>query len=578
MKKIVFWLIIAHAQLALGSAAPSKPTTATAATATSAEAIAVDPTLGATTPTEASTTRTRRAFAKTASHRRVPLLLIGPPVILEEPTASTEPQKSSKIDEIIAEQKRASDAQKDAATQIKPLTPFIVRPASLNGDKRGSIKPKAAAPIFDITDYLRKENPNLEALTTLEKSMTIDYNQRDPKTGETALMIAADKINLELAGYLINTKKVALNEQDNDRNTALHHILKAIIKLKTKKSPRTEAISASAHATAATACESNPAKTIAPSKIVSAQEAELEKARALAQMLIKKIDTIGTDSENKVKKGYGLTLENSKNEAPWDLVTNDNEDNFLITVLVNTQGIRSQHTRESFAVGHDPDSSDDEDNGNKPQQKKIVEKPRKGSAAASAATALATPKISIFKAAEIGDLDTIKIYQTVLKANLNAANNGTEAKTILMIAAENGKRPVVEYLIAQKGKINLLEQDIHGDTALHLALRSEKGLDIVPILINAMTNLEIENKKGDRPLHVAAQTANVSAAELLIGKFVLRKPKNKQQLTPLVIARQKKSDLDITTSLGMALPIAKQAKEMVEYLEGMEAAELIQKK
>lgn len=95
---------------------------------------------------------------------------------------------------------------------------------------------------------------------------------------------------------------------------------------------------------------------------------------------------------------------------------------------------------------------------------------------------------------------------------------GTKYKeTPLHVAARKNMKSVVPFLLKHDAPINA--QDLYGNTALHLA--ASKGYnEVVRILIdNQEIQLNISNKEGLTPLHLAVESGFIYTVE--VGSNVL---------------------------------------------------------
>jgi ankyrin repeat protein len=78
--------------------------------------------------------------------------------------------------------------------------------------------------------------------------------------------------------------------------------------------------------------------------------------------------------------------------------------------------------------------------------------------------------------------------------------------------------------------VNINEQNESGDTALHLAVRSDND-DLVEILLNAEANVNIQNNDGDTALHLAAFGNYIIIAEKIMAHGANLTIKNNKNLT-----------------------------------------------
>lgn len=141
---------------------------------------------------------------------------------------------------------------------------------------------------------------------------------------------------------------------------------------------------------------------------------------------------------------------------------------------------------------------------------------------------------------------------------------------LLMIAAQNGNSKVINYLLSKK--INLQSVDKFGVSALGYAIGNEqikvaqeliekgisldsacsedqKNILICAIEVNSTSLVQMiisknkklihmQDKAGNTPLHIAAETSTSSILEILIKAGADLKAKNKKGETPYDLAKQ----------------------------------------
>jgi ankyrin repeat protein len=100
--------------------------------------------------------------------------------------------------------------------------------------------------------------------------------------------------------------------------------------------------------------------------------------------------------------------------------------------------------------------------------------------------------ISIFEACRRGDLEVVKEYIEVEKIDINIIENNNY--TPLILAADNNRIDVVEYLIEKGADINY--QDIYDRTALQYATLRE-NINIVKVLIESNANWNLKDNLGN---------------------------------------------------------------------------------
>lgn len=92
-------------------------------------------------------------------------------------------------------------------------------------------------------------------------------------------------------------------------------------------------------------------------------------------------------------------------------------------------------------------------------------------------------------------------------------------ETLLMIAAEAGKKNIVELLIATKAKLDTRDQfnfhDGGGQTALHRAV-ANRHAEIVQVLLSSGAKVDVADKSARTALELAVENNDLAIAELLL--------------------------------------------------------------
>lgn len=91
------------------------------------------------------------------------------------------------------------------------------------------------------------------------------------------------------------------------------------------------------------------------------------------------------------------------------------------------------------------------------------------------------------------------------QADVNARD--TFGRTPLYVAAENGRRDIVQYLISKGAEVNAVKQD--GYSPLHAAIQS-RHKNIAEMLINKGANVNLKAQDGSTPLAIV--TRNIQDA------------------------------------------------------------------
>ena len=101
-------------------------------------------------------------------------------------------------------------------------------------------------------------------------------------------------------------------------------------------------------------------------------------------------------------------------------------------------------------------------------------------------------------------------------------------------ACENGNLSMVKTLVKFGAGVN--DQDVHGNTSLHLTVRNERNETIRALLRDFKTDPNIKNKEGSTPLHIACECGNLDGVKLLINHGACVSTKDIRNNTPLSLA------------------------------------------
>jgi len=135
-------------------------------------------------------------------------------------------------------------------------------------------------------------------------------------------------------------------------------------------------------------------------------------------------------------------------------------------------------------------------------------------------------------------------------AEINARNN--QGHSGFQYAASKGHKAVVEFLLANGADPDI--RDGRNDTALH-RLASTGKVDILKMILDwteTKVDVNAQNKEGNTPLHIACEDNEIQAAMMLIDKGASVEVTNKEEQTPLDLAkpglrRQIKEKLNISS-------------------------------
>jgi serine/threonine-protein phosphatase 6 regulatory ankyrin repeat subunit B len=142
------------------------------------------------------------------------------------------------------------------------------------------------------------------------------------------------------------------------------------------------------------------------------------------------------------------------------------------------------------------------------------------------------PEISLLEAAQEGNISAVKYYITHGE-NINRENE--KGYTPLMLASENGREDIAEFLIKKGADINTKSLK-DGQTALILASENSH-IEIVKMLIKAGADVNAQNDEGQTSLMHASRLGDITVKALIsVGADVNAKDKNSK--TPLMFAKE----------------------------------------
>ena len=123
-------------------------------------------------------------------------------------------------------------------------------------------------------------------------------------------------------------------------------------------------------------------------------------------------------------------------------------------------------------------------------------------------------KGSIHAAAQDGDLERVKALLKDKPDLISSKSSWNPCGTTLHYAASNGRKDVVELLLANKADVNAKDDD--GKTPLHSA--SENGhKEVAELLLASKANVNARNKNGATPLLLATKNSYKEVADLLLA-------------------------------------------------------------
>ncbi|KAG5868555.1 hypothetical protein JTB14_019499 [Gonioctena quinquepunctata] len=131
----------------------------------------------------------------------------------------------------------------------------------------------------------------------------------------------------------------------------------------------------------------------------------------------------------------------------------------------------------------------------------------------------------------------------ILRALLQSAGKDIRLKTDgrgkipLLLAVEAGNQSMCRELLSAQTAEQLKAQSANGDTALHLAVR-RKDIDMVRILVDYGTSVDIRNGEGQTPLHIAAAEGDEILVKYFYGVRASASVTDNQDRTPMHLAAE----------------------------------------
>ncbi|PSN55856.1 hypothetical protein C0J52_02774 [Blattella germanica] len=141
-------------------------------------------------------------------------------------------------------------------------------------------------------------------------------------------------------------------------------------------------------------------------------------------------------------------------------------------------------------------------------------------------------------AAETGAKALLQYFFARKKLNFQSVNNFGD--TLLHFAVRGNHIPTIEFLL-QFNMVN--RKNKNGQTPLHEAVTPKNSFDAVEILLNYGANVNLADKMGNTPLHLAGLNTdiNVNIVQILTNYGASLNICNKSRNTPLDLAIQRKN-------------------------------------
>jgi ankyrin repeat protein len=109
----------------------------------------------------------------------------------------------------------------------------------------------------------------------------------------------------------------------------------------------------------------------------------------------------------------------------------------------------------------------------------------------------------------------LAVVQMLLEKNINVDVTNAEGSTALLLAVQNGHKEVVRILLDKGANVEARDRQ-RRRTALHLAQFRHENEEISRMLINKGADVNAREWKKQRPLHIASEHGERTAAEILL--------------------------------------------------------------
>ncbi|KAI5751394.1 hypothetical protein M8J77_007101 [Diaphorina citri] len=130
-----------------------------------------------------------------------------------------------------------------------------------------------------------------------------------------------------------------------------------------------------------------------------------------------------------------------------------------------------------------------------------------------------------------------EVYPTNWKSLVGAMKTMQKGKIPLLLAVEAGNQSMCRELLSTQTAEQLKATTINGDTALHLAAR-KRDLDMVRILVDYGTSVDIQNGEGQTALHIASAEGDEALVKYFYGAKANASITDHQDRTPMHLAAE----------------------------------------
>lgn len=160
----------------------------------------------------------------------------------------------------------------------------------------------------------------------------------------------------------------------------------------------------------------------------------------------------------------------------------------------------------------------------------------RGNKTAALAIASKKPKLDVFEASVIGDLESLK--KIVNHDATSVSSYSPDGFTALALASYLGQKEAVDYLIVKGADVNALARNETGFTPLTGAV-TENHNEIAKVLVKNGARVNHRYEGGFTPLMHAAHNENVDLVSFLLQNGADPTAENGEGKSPLTFAQEK---------------------------------------
>ncbi|WP_170109680.1 ankyrin repeat domain-containing protein [Melghirimyces profundicolus] len=145
-------------------------------------------------------------------------------------------------------------------------------------------------------------------------------------------------------------------------------------------------------------------------------------------------------------------------------------------------------------------------------------------------------RLNLYEAAAVGDVHAVK--ENLEKDFELLDVHSEDGWTALHLASFFGHQKVARLLLDQGAEVNVLSKNAMKNLPLHAALAGQRT-EIAKMLIDANSDISVQDSAGWSPLHHAAAHGADEIVDILLERGANPKLKNNSGETPLILAEKK---------------------------------------